>query len=417
MSEQTPALCSEQILHQLEQILHFPDIISPTFIFFRGDTQLTAQHVNIGRALDALTQDEIPNVATTWIPVAVNVYNILECCLIALPELDFIEDGLPVLDLQWLGLVLSHLRDKYSNSLVKDSDGSILINGEVVAFVVTKYCLEKPYTWYDPLATNTLLQVDNNHPQQLQAGIARRFHQLNAVIHSVIRIRIGLFNEFGSDRLMPSVQDIRSLEAQPAVLVLDPLVSDLPVVGTDETNDVSDDGSGNISYSLVASSEADKIPYKVHLPQKMFQDLYCQAFPSGHYTYTIEEEGYITEVTHAIMRSITWQTAIEPPDFVNLWVTTHDESLLAHRDWDQENLGNIDGRFPPRFQDALISLYKWGRNLEQPRIIQLMLWEVGTGPGPTIQVHDEPTDYVWISCLPQDEEHDWCYGSMKPIDT
>jgi hypothetical protein len=34
-----------------------------------------------------------------------------------------------------------------------------------------------------------------------------------------------------------------------------------------------------------------------------------------------------------------------------------------------------------------------------------------------IQVHEEPTDYVWISCLPQDEENDWCYGSMKPVDT
>lgn len=41
-----------------------------------------------------------------------------------------------------------------------------------------------------------------------------------------------------------------------------------------------------------------------------------------------------------------------------------------------------------------------------------MLWAVGTGPGPMTQIHEDPTDYVWISCAPPDLENEWCYGTM-----
>lgn len=30
-----------------------------------------------------------------------------------------------------------------------------------------------------------------------------------------------------------------------------------------------------------------------------------------------------------------------------------------------------------------------------------------------IQIHEEPTDYVWISCAPPDPENEWCYGGMR----
>lgn len=41
------------------------------------------------------------------------------------------------------------------------------------------------------------------------------------------------------------------------------------------------------------------------------------------------------------------------------------------RPYQYKNWSNMDGSFPPRFYEALLSLYNWGRNCEQPRIIQL----------------------------------------------
>ncbi|ROV99071.1 hypothetical protein VMCG_06698 [Cytospora schulzeri] len=406
MSEQDPIPEQDRILRELEQILHFPAIISPSFVFFEGNDRLTPQNLTIGRALGALTLDEVPNVVTTWPPVAMNVYKILECCVIALPELSFTDDNLAVLDFQWLGLILSHLRHKHGNSLVKDRDGSILINEGVVFFVVSKYCLDNPYMRYNFHTMNALFQEDNNHPQLRRPGIVHRFHRINKVIHSIIKLRVRLLNPLDSSL----VEAIR--ETEQAMVFLDAPEVSTRIIGLDGNNDVAED----VSYSFVMPSQAETVPYEVFLPHRMFDDLYHQGFPSGHETYSVEEEGYITSVTHAIKRSITWQTDWEEaPDLVDLWVATHDEGLLDHEEWDQGNWENIIGRFPPSFPEAVLSLYNWGRFREQPRIVQLMLWEVGHGPGPIIQVHEEPTDYVWISCVPESEEIDWSYGAMKRL--
>lgn len=69
--------------------------------------------------------------------------------------------------------------------------------------------------------------------------------------------------------------------------------------------------------------------------------------------------------------------------------------------------------FPLYFCDGAISLYEWGKSLKSPRMIQLMLWEEGHGPRPMFQAHKEPTDYVWVSIIPGDEDDIEYFGMMR----
>lgn len=382
MSSQAHVPIQEAVLHQLEQVLHFPAIICPDFVFFRGENQLTAQHVRIGRALGALSLDETPKVGTNWPPINLNVGRILECYLNTLPELRF-RDNLPVLDSQALGLILSHLRSKYSNSLIKDTNGTLLITEEVVAFIVIKYALDNPYMEYDFNTMNALFHADNNHPHHHDAGIVHTFHRLNAIIRSAMRHRLSLINQFGSPIVVQPVayiQDVR--QAQRFVSDLNAPVATNPVANNCSINNPTVNTailqhyetrrvSGNVSYSFVTSSPVDRGPYKVYFPRKLFQDLYYQTFASGHDTDDIEEEGFLTGVTLAIMKSITSQNVFKGPDFEELWSDIHDETLVKHDEWHYENRRNMDSRFPPNFPEAVRCLYHWGVSLEQPRIIQL----------------------------------------------